>query len=407
MNGTPMTTIMRIRGASHLRWATLIFAFVLFVPYLVNKPIILYSDKAGDYYRNSYQVKEPWTFSPFIATTEFMPHTAMPNMPYPPSVANALAERNVTGYLLGNKTFMEFRPYENGDVDLRIILIVYDRSESLAKCLASLNEAVFDDPSDKISLEMWLDRSPAGYLDKATYKVATDFKFAHGAYHVYVQPHHVGIQGQWTNTWRPRTGTKEVGLILEDDINVSWYFWRWLKAAHQAYHSRNDISGYSLAHPGMAHKTGDWLEIPQEIHTYLYKVICTWGFAPQVTSWRHYQEWFYEKEQNSSFLPIVPDILPTEWFLSENKKGKGRDLWEIWHICFTHYSKPAQYTVLLNTPHEGLLAVNRHETGLHDSGGTPREPLCVHWKDSYNDFPREPPKYGYDGRVVEEDNVIV
>ena len=127
MNGTPMTTIMRIRGASHLRWATLIFAFVLFVPYLVNKPIILYSDKAGDYYRNSYQVKEPWAFSPFIATTEFMPHTAMPNMPYPPSVANALAERNVTGYLLGNKTFMEFRPYENGDVDLRIILIVYDR----------------------------------------------------------------------------------------------------------------------------------------------------------------------------------------------------------------------------------------------------------------------------------------
>ncbi len=391
INCTPMATTMRIRGIPLLRWATLIFAFVVCIPYLVNKPIVLYSDNSGNHYRNSNQVMEPWAFSPF---------TALPNMPYPPSVANALAERNSTGYLLGNKTFLEFRPYDNGDVDLRIILIVYDRSESLAKCLASLNEAVFDDPNEKISLEIWLDRSPEGHYDKETYKVAKGFKFAHGAYRVHIQPHHVGIQGQWTNTWRPREGSQEVGLILEDDINVSWYFWRWLKAAHKEYHKRNDISGYSLAHPGMAHETGDWLEIPQEIYTYLYRVICTWGFAPQVTSWRQYQEWFYEKEQDESFLPIVKGILPTEWFLSEHKKGRGRDLWEIWHICFTHNSQPAQYTVLLNTPHEGLLAVNRHEDGLHDSGGTPRDPLCVHWKNEYSDFPENPPKFGYRGQLV-------
>ncbi len=399
-----MTCSMRTK----VHRGTLIVACCFFLTYLVNKPLLFYSDEKEEQFRNSYWVRKPQAFvndETYRVETEIAPGTAMPDMPYPPSVANALMARNITGYLIGNSSYLEFHPYEGGDVDLRILLIVYDRAESLAKCLVSLNEAVFDNLNDSISLEVWIDRSPTGAVDKATYRVAKEFKFAHGKYRVHIQRNHVGIQGQWTNTWRPKIGSKEVGLILEDDINVSWYFWRWLKAVHHAYQGRRDISGYSLAHPGMAHKTGTWLEIPQQIHTYFYRVICTWGFAPQLLSWRHYQEWFYQQEQNSTFLPIVPGILPTEWFLSENKQGKGRNLWEMWHIYFTHFSNPVQYTVMLNTPHEGLMAVNRHETGLHDSGGVPREPLCVYWKDSYLDFPEKCPKFGYDGSVENDFNI--
>ena len=60
-----------------------------------------------------------------------------------------------------------------------------------------------------------------------------------------------------------------------------------------------------------------------------------------------------------------------------------------------------QYTVL-NTPAEGLLAINRHEAGLHDKGlDTNRrlDPLCTKWNDSYVDFPEEPVKIGYDGEI--------
>ncbi len=405
-----MGSWFKTRG-SKLFLGCLVFSSCLFLPFLLTKSRITFilneEDKGNTY--DMYKARKPqalqkddldFDINQFLSeekTPQRQSKASVPTSKYPPSVTYALSDHNTTGYLLGNSTHLEFHPYEGGDVDLRIIVIVYDRAESLYKCLSSLNEAVFEDDLDVISLEIWIDRSTEGIVNQDTLQVAIDFKFIHGTKYVHIQKHHVGIQGQWTNTWRPRIGSKEIGLILEDDVDVSWYFWRWLKAAHHAYHGRKYISGYGLSHPGMAHKTGDWLDIPLDIHTYLYRVICTWGYSPDATSWRHYQEWFYQQEQNSTFLPLVPGILPTKWFLSERKKGKGRNLWEIWHICYTHFSNPTQYTVMLNTPHEGLLAVNRHETGLHDSGGVPRELLCVHWKDSYLDFPDNPPRFGYDG----------
>ncbi len=319
-------------------------------------------------------------------------------MPY--SVWRALAvESNNAGYLIGNSTSLTFKPYSK-TVDLRIIVIVFDRFASLAKCLQTIEKAEYY--GDTVSLHVWIDReNGTENIDKNTYNVAQSFYFSHGDYHVHIQPRHVGIQGQWTNTWRPssRSISQEVGLILEDDLTLSPYFWKWLRVAHSLYRNRSDVSGYGLSHPGMAHRTGMYLDIPLEYNNYLYKVICTWGFSPQRQSWRKFQEWFYEKEQDKSFEPLVPGILPTEWFLGEKQKHRERQLWEMWHIKYTHTSRPPQYNLLLNNLHEGLLAVNRHESGLHDQGrGVPTEPLCLQWTESYLNF-TETPKFGYDGEI--------
>jgi len=104
-------------------------------------------------------------------------------------------------------------------------------------------------------------------------------------------------------------------------------------------------------------------------------------------------------ERNETFLPLVEDILPTEWFLSERRqRGAERSLWEMWHIYYTDLQ--CQYTVLANPPvRSGLLAVNRHERGLHDGdlvvGAT--RPLCVEWTPRWAEFPEHPVHVGYDG----------
>ena len=41
-------------------------------------------------------------------------------------------------------------------------------------------------------------------------------------------------------------GTREIALILEDDVVVVPHFWRWLRAAHYAYGARRDLAGISL-----------------------------------------------------------------------------------------------------------------------------------------------------------------
>jgi len=79
--------------------------------------------------------------------------------------------------------------------------------------------------------------------------------------------------------WRPaeRSGSAvepEIALILEDDMSVSAYYWRWLRAAHRAYDQRTDVSGYSVSHPDMEHSTGSVLEVPVNFTVFMYPV-CT------------------------------------------------------------------------------------------------------------------------------------
>ena len=113
-------------------------------------------------------------------------------------------------------------------VDLRIIVIVYNRPESLKICLDSLNKV--DYLGDKVALDIWIDRSKKnGKIDGATYAVARDFNFIFGDATVHNQSRHVGIIGQWLDSWLVTKDTKEIAVIFEDDVTAGPHFWKWLK----------------------------------------------------------------------------------------------------------------------------------------------------------------------------------
>ena len=325
---------------------------------------------------------------------------------HPDGIQNALLNHTSNGFLMGNKTSLTFYSY-GPDVDLRIIVIVFNRAKSLRKCLDSINAANYDNAT--VSLHVWIDRdSKTGDIHAETLQVAKSFNFtyAFGKYHVHLQGRHVGIQGQWTNTWRPLADTKEVAVIVEDDLTLSPYFWTWLKLAVSAYRHRSDISGYGLSGPGISHEDGRRMIIPGEEIVYLYRVICTWGYAPHPRSWRAYQDWFYKVEQDPHFRPLVPGILPTQWYLGERKRGRERALWEMWHIYYSHNSQPPQFTVMANTREDGYFAINRHEKGLHDTGnGIAVDKLFAGtWKTKYGVFQKCPNQYDYSGVVLNTDS---
>lgn len=314
----------------------------------------------------------------------------------PKLVNEALNNKANSGFLEGNATFLKWTPYDR-DVDLRVIVLAYNRPQSLLKCLKSLSEV--DYTNNKVEVDVWIDRNKKDQTVHAeTLKIAKTFRFPQNVlYKVRVQDHHRGILGQWVNTWRPGINSKEVGLILEDDLSVSKIFWRWLKAVTKSYRNNTDVSGYSLSKPSMAHAHGGMLFVPETSWTYMYRLICTWSFSPHPDSWRNFQKSFYISEHTKGYEPQVTGVLPSLWWKGEQKKGKERDLWEMWHIAFAHEAK--QFTVLLNTHHEGLLAVNRREVGLHDSGGQV-EPLCNEWNDKFTVIPKSPAKLNYDGTVM-------
>ena len=310
----------------------------------------------------------------------------------------------VSGYFTKRNNYLIFTPYEY-EVELRIIVLTFNRSSSLKKCLESLNKV--DYLGANVSLHIWIDREPLNNtIDAATSHTANNFQFLHGRSWVHHQYMHVGIIGQWLNTWRPHPGSEEQVVFLEDDISVSPFFWKWLHMAHMAYDKRDDVGGYGLSHPGISHAQGDSLIVPTNTSVFLYRVICTWGYSPHPRSWYNFQQWFYTTGYLPTFSPIVPGILPTFWYEGEKKKGREKSLWEMWHIFFTHNSHPPQFSVILNSQYEGLLGVNRHELGLHDRGrrSEPWEFLLTTWKTKYQHFPEVPERYNYDGNLIENNN---
>lgn len=122
-------------------------------------------------------------------------------------------------------------------VSLRVVVLVMNRFRSLRRLFDSL-EALHMDPGETSALEIWIDRDKNGRISQRVFDVATNFVWPYGPTRVYVRRAHVGLYGQWTQTWRPRNdsqdggagGGEELALILEDDLSVSPHAWRWIRS---------------------------------------------------------------------------------------------------------------------------------------------------------------------------------
>ncbi|KAL3884477.1 hypothetical protein ACJMK2_024615 [Sinanodonta woodiana] len=277
------------------------------------------------------------------------------------------------------------------DVDLSVIVIVYNRAESLQRLLESLNNAQFY--GDNIALHVWIDRSQNGTIDSSTYKVARDFTFTHGQYYVHNQTCHVGIYGQWIGAWYPRNSSSEIAVILEDDLTVSPYFYKWLKVVHNKFDNRPDINGYSLQGVSIKHGIDQdgFLDVNKTHKAFLYPILGTWGFSPNNRNWRAFSDWYMMVRGDPSFQPYVEGIHPSVWYQEQLEKGQQDRMWSMWFIYYAWMHK--EYTMYSNfKDHQGL-TINWKEPGLHYSKSddvTKPDPLLLDWKSEYEDLPDNP-----------------
>lgn len=235
---------------------------------------------------------------------------------------------------------------QDREYDLRIIVVVYNRAQSLTRLLNSLNEAEYGE--DSIKLEVWIDRSKDQVIDSLTLRSANNFKFKHGQYSIIVHPRHVGIYGQWLTTWRPKINSSEIAVILEDDLTVSRYFYKYLKLVHRKYDSYPSVNGYALQGSTIKHSVRDTSQLqgPKGSLVFLYPVIGTWGFSPNSKNWIKFLDWFAVVSKDVKYQPEVPGNVVSDWFKEFQRQGKTTGMWSIWHI---HYAwKNKENTVYSN-----------------------------------------------------------
>lgn len=277
------------------------------------------------------------------------------------------------------------------EVDLRLIVITYNRMVSVMKLLNSLQNLELD--GDKAILEIWVDRNNKGQIHNETFEAVSKFKWKKGQTRVHVQTSHAGILGQWIDTWRPKNAPPyqknlkaiesvpfnandyhEIVLILEDDLNVSSQAYRWLKAAHRKYVDYKDYAGTSLwSDFVVAHNTMKRLKVAKNQSAFMYTCLGTWGFSPQPKLWAEFQDWYHETRSSpnaSKFHPYVEGALPTSWYKQFEASGTQDGMWEMWFIYFADMKKA--FTVFnnlgeMNGNAKSCLSINRREVGLHNS----------------------------------------
>jgi len=313
-----------------------------------------------------------------------------------------------TGYVCATNCVTGVPCQYPDELDFRIIVLTFNRPDSLRKCLSHV--AKLDTLGQKVGVDIWIDRSKDGKVDRQTLDISQLFqrKWTLGQVCVHVQQRNAYIIGQWVDTWRPRENTREIALILEDDIDISPLTYKWLKMVDSHFRTVPDIGGYTIQTENVNYvkdRIRPVTNTPKTDNVFIYRLFGTWGFSPKPNEWRNFQDWFHEMRKNKTFKPYMPGLAINNWFKNFDKHGRADSMWEIWAIYF--YNRTELYTVFSNLKKftgrkNTLLEGNRREAGLHfgkRENVDRSNQLLLNWNSSFEQIPSRLPLHEFDGTV--------
>jgi hypothetical protein len=238
--------------------------------------------------------------------------------------------------------------------------------------LVSLTQVDYE--GDRVDLDVWIDRASdtaiAEEAVQASAVTARECHWPHGVRTIHRREQNAGLYEQWIYSWNVTDESTEAAIILEDDLEVSPFFYIWLKRARLHYHLDPSVAAFTLQRgelrPRRPKGSGPSnLHVNESYPVFKYKLLGTWGFAPQKAAWLDFRAWFEEMRQIGA-KPYVNDLITTQWYVQQEAKAGGDyapAMWSQWFIKFSdvkHY-----YTVYANLPNRTTLASNYREGGLH------------------------------------------
>ena len=270
--------------------------------------------------------------------------------------------------------------------DLLLVVMTMSRVRSLQRLVNSLDTALYL-PGSTVDLRVTVDRNYDNEVDAATKEYLDSLQWSHGVYEVVVWPRKVGLYGQWVHAWPaelyPESLYKAV-VLLEDDLEVSPHYAKWFVGAHQAYGGINGVGAITGQRPnlvaavnGPASVAG---QVPGGVKAFGYLLMATWSLSPKHSVWREFRQWVLDKRAGSpDFVPLVPGIVPNQWYEQFKSRGEEENMWEMWFIRFTDERK--LHTVYPWVEGGGKTIVgNWMEAGLHFSGAPSLDfPIAGEW----------------------------
>lgn len=265
------------------------------------------------------------------------------------------------------------------EVNLSIVIIAYNRPDSLKRLLCSLNEANYNEAN--ITLIISIDKSD----NKEVEKVAERFKWRFGEKKIIAHSKNLGLKnhvmycGNLVNEY-------ENLIVLEDDVFVGKNFYEFSLKAVEKYKEDDRIAGISLYNIEI--NQNNMLPFVPEISesdTYFIQYAQSWGQVWTKDKWNSFYQWYELNKDTIEFnLPVIP----------QNIQRWSDKSWLKYHIYFcilkdkyfvypyyshtTNFSEvgthniqsTATYQVSLDNRHSPnfkLKSINSKESILYDS----------------------------------------
>ncbi|NQU66441.1 MAG: hypothetical protein HQ510_00725 [Candidatus Marinimicrobia bacterium] len=190
-----------------------------------------------------------------------------------------------------------------------IIVVAYNRPDSLNRLLVSLQTASFS--SDSIQLIISID----GGENERVKDIATEFQWSHGSKEIICHWNHLGLK---QHVFYCGDLTQKYGniILLEDDLMVSPYFYQFAVNALEFYKDVTEIAGLSLYQYEITENGFfPFVPIDDEYSTYFMQVPSSWGQAWTAQQWEGFKQWLtaHEKRTESLLPQYVKQWPETSW----------------------------------------------------------------------------------------------
>lgn len=270
--------------------------------------------------------------------------------------------------------------FTRSETALRVVVFTVARPISFKRLITSLQQAHYE--GDRVDLEVYVSPFPKRRMgrkpvDEATVEFAKSFSWAHGAKIVRVYNQSMDLA---QHVLHLEHSSDAKLLLLQDNVQVSPFFWQWLKVAHETYTNRVDVAGFTLTRMRQRRKhkyTKSQAEIfmsPLIEHMSAY--------SPLPRHWEGFREW-------------AKEYMLSKAGVKKRKKAKQLNLSAL-HLKYAFNHKDKQ-TVFANLPNQKTLAT-RYSENNSVMGRKDFAPLLERISALVR-FPAEPPVVAPTGQI--------
>ena len=248
-----------------------------------------------------------------------------------------------------------------------IIILTMNRLHSLQRLVRSLmhEDCQYGLLGMTVDIEFHVDRPKNGtdeaWLDLVRW--TANLAWPYGRVTSLVVRENMGLRDSWFNAWKP-TNDSDRAIILEDEVEVSPPWFRWVNGAYDAYSGDGAIAGFSLQRQDLVPRRDLWQKKKapnNDNRPYLYSLLGSIGFAPNARVWRDFLDWA-ECSLCNGVDVSVEGLIPSDWWRKYDKKSWSQ------HLIYYMHQKELYCLYQFPKNETEALGVHWRESGEHFQG---------------------------------------